>query len=239
MHELVEYRSMKQLFLPVPLHTSIPLLSASVASSKSVVAGPIRMIKGIVAEILVSMANIQMIPNIFDNSIFIWTVQDLALSLSSCVYQCLCDSDASSMPEAEVATGMQGFIMNYFPDGVKRKLNQSESEKKAEILSSPKSWLVVSNLTKILGREQDVEAPKLKVLPFESLAAVYSSLLMNAFVFYDCFNLLCILSKSWNNEMWNRLFGGGSSTEYRYKSSNKIQLDENTKKNENPSQVRT
>ena len=143
------------------------------------------------------------------------------------------------MPEAEVATGMQGFIMNYFPDGVKRKLNQSESEKKAEILSSPKSWLVVSNLTKILGREQDVEAPKLKVLPFESLAAVYSSLLMNAFVFYDCFNLLCILSKSWNNEMWNRLFGGGSSTEYRYKSSNKIQLDENTKKNENPSQVRT
>ena len=109
MHELVEDRSMKQLFMPVPLHTSIPLLSASVASSKNVIAGPIRMIKSIVSEILVSMANIQFIPNIFDNSITIWTVQDLALSLSSCVYQCLCDSDTFSLPEIEVVTGMQGF----------------------------------------------------------------------------------------------------------------------------------
>ncbi len=39
MQELVEDRSMKQLLLPVPVPTTIPLLSASIATSKNVVAG--------------------------------------------------------------------------------------------------------------------------------------------------------------------------------------------------------
>jgi hypothetical protein len=51
MQELIEDRSMKQLFLPVPVPTTIPLLSASVASSKNIIAGPIQIIKGIVTEV--------------------------------------------------------------------------------------------------------------------------------------------------------------------------------------------
>lgn len=111
MQELIEDRSMKQLFTSVPVPTTIPLLSASVASSKNVIAGPIQLIKSIVTEILYSVSNIQNsnVPTIFDNSIVILTVKDLSVSLSSCVYQCLCDSDAFTVPEDNVVTGMQGF----------------------------------------------------------------------------------------------------------------------------------
>jgi hypothetical protein len=88
---------------------------------------------------------------------------------------------------------------------------------KLQVRSSPKSWPGVSNLSKLLEREQDIEAPKLKVLLFESLLAVYSSLFLNAFVFYDCTTLCRLMSKQWDCQMWNSLFGGGGITEYRYK----------------------
>jgi uncharacterized protein (DUF486 family) len=93
----------------------------------------------------------------------------------------------------------------------------SSSETKLQVRSSPKTWPGVSQLTKLLEREQDIEAPKLKVLLFESLLAVYSSLFLNAFVFYDCATLCRLMDKKWDCQMWNSLFGGGGVTEYRYK----------------------
>lgn len=229
MQELIEDRSMKQLFQSVPMPTTIPLLSASIASSKNVIAGPIQMIKSIVTEILCSVSSIQnyCAPSIFNNSIKILTIKDLSLSLSSCVYQCLCDSDSFTEPENQVVTGMQGFSRNilykstHLMSGMKKKTNNLDTDnsekKKLEVRSSPKSWPGVSNLTKLLEREQDIEAPKLKILLFESLLSVYSSLFLNAFVFYDCSTLLRLVSKEWNDQMWNKLFGGGGLTEHKYK----------------------
>jgi hypothetical protein len=72
-------------------------------------------------------------------------------------------------------------------------------------------------LSKLLEREQDIEAPKLKILLFESLVAVYCSVLINALVFYDCSTLWRLLPKEWNDRMWNILFGGGCLTEYKYR----------------------
>jgi hypothetical protein len=114
MQELIEDRSMRQLYQSAPAPTTIPLLSASVASSKSVIAGPIHMIKSIVTEILCPVAaiNNSCSPTIFNNSISILTIKDLSVSLSSCVYQCLCDSDAFPQPQSHVVTGMQGFSRN-------------------------------------------------------------------------------------------------------------------------------
>jgi hypothetical protein len=106
MQELIEDRSMKQLFQSAPVPTTIPLLSASVASHKGVVAGPIHMIKSIVTEILCSVSALQnqCQPSIFNDSITILTCKDLSLSLSSCVYQCLCDSDAFPQPHHQVSS---------------------------------------------------------------------------------------------------------------------------------------
>ncbi len=86
-------------------------------------------------------------------------------------------------------------------------------------------------MNKLLEREQDTEAPKLKIILFESLVAVYSSLLLHAFVFYDSTCLWRLLSKEWNENMWNRLFGGGCLTEYRYKTSTShVSLDDENAK---------
>ena len=81
MQELIEDRSMKQLLLPVPVSTTIPLLSACVAGSKNLIAGPKRIIKSIVTEILRSISSIQQMPTTFDNSVIILTVKDQSLSL--------------------------------------------------------------------------------------------------------------------------------------------------------------
>ena len=118
----------------------------------------------------------------------------------------------------------------YLMSGMKKK-TQSELKivqndaKTVAVQTSPKNWPGVSNLTKLLDREQDIEAPKLKILLFESLLSVYNSLFLNAFVFYDCSILHRLLSKQWDNQMWNSLFGGGCLIEYKYKApKNTIQL---------------
>lgn len=86
-----------------------------------------------------------------------------------------------------------------------------------KVTTNPKNWPGISNLSKLLEREQDTEAPKLKILLFESLVAVYCSLLINAMVFYDCSTLWRLLGKPWDESMWNKLFGGGCQIESRYK----------------------
>jgi hypothetical protein len=101
-----------------------------------------------------------------------------------------------------------------------------------KVFTSPKNWPGISTLNKLLERDQDNEAPKLKILLFESLVAVYTSLLINAFVFYDCSTIWRLLSKQWNEQMWNKLFGGGCQVEYKYRttsSSIPSMDDENTK----------
>ena len=107
--------------------------------------------------------------------------------------------------------------------GMRKRNSDSDSNftrtehKRLEVKSSPRQWPGVSNLTKLLEREKDIEAPKLKIVLFESLISVYSSLFLNAFVFYDCLILNRLLSKQWDCQMWNSLFGGGGLIEYKYK----------------------
>ena len=110
MQELTEDRGMKQLLSPLPLPTTIPLLTAIVVSSKTVVAGPIMLINSLIRDILLTINDFSVnVPTIFDNAIAISTIKELSVSLSACIYQCLCDSDAFSVPKNSVVTGMQGF----------------------------------------------------------------------------------------------------------------------------------
>ena len=101
-------------------------------------------------------------------------------------------------------------------------LNPRKNTTSLQVFSNARNWPGISNLNKLLERDQDAEAPKLKILLFESLVAVYASLILNAFVFYDCSTLWRLLSKQWNEQMWNRLFGGGCQIEYKYKTPSNI-----------------
>lgn len=250
MQELVEDRSttMKQLYEPVPLQTTttIPLLAASIASSKNILAGPIQMLKSLSIDILSSLSSIHKIPNIFDYPIMISTIKEVSVSLSSCIYQCLCDSDSvaftcfdeqqqeplaadASSYLKTIGVGMQELSRNILYKStylLKKDESKNRSLKKnsisgknvSKIDSQPRNWPGISNLAKLLERStEDQEVPKLKILLYESLVSVYSSLLLNAFVFYDCSNLYRLLSKQWNDQMWNKLFGGASHIEYKYK----------------------
>jgi hypothetical protein len=157
MQELVEDRSMKQLLLPVPVPTTIPLLSASIASSKNIVAGPIRMLKSMVNDILSTIVDIHVIPTIFNYSVIISTLKELSVSLSSCIYQCLCDSDALSISENDVVvTGMQGFSRNILykstclMTGLKRnksfKGTNNQTSSCETVHTSPKNWPGINKL---------------------------------------------------------------------------------------------
>jgi hypothetical protein len=144
MQELVEDRSMKQLLSPVPISTTIPLLSASIASSKNVVAGPIRMLKSMVNDILSTIGGIHSIPSIINHSVIISTLKELSVSLSSCIYQCLCDSDVFTVSDNDVGTGMQGFSRNilykstYLMSGLKK--NKPYQTQHHKVHTSPKNW---------------------------------------------------------------------------------------------------
>ena len=107
---------------------------------------------------------------------------------------------------------------SYLMSGVRNRTGGSVqfSQKPNRITTSPKNWPGISSLNKLLEREQDTEAPKLKVLLLESLVSVYCSLLINAMVFYDCSTLWRLLAKPWDETMWNRLFGGGCHSECRF-----------------------
>jgi DmX-like protein len=109
MQELAEDRSIKQLLLPVPISTSIPLFAASVASSKNIIAGPIQMLKSLISDILSTLSDISSLPTIFDSYLIISTIKELSISLSSCIYQCLFDSESFNVNEIDVDARMQGF----------------------------------------------------------------------------------------------------------------------------------
>lgn len=248
MQELVEDRStaMRQLCETVPLQTTttIPLLAASIASSKNILAGPIQMLKRLSFDVLSSVASIVRVPNIFDYPILISTLKEVSVSLSSCIYQCLCDYDSEICDESPetLDQNSSSSIVEFNPTELSRNIlykttylmKKDELKKNLrnrpinldnnpyKINSQPRNWPGLAHLNKILERSiEDQEVPKLKVLLYESLVAVYSSLLLNAFVFYDCSNLYRLISKEWNETMWNKLFGGACQLEYKYKYSAK------------------
>ena len=255
MQELIEDRSstVKQLCEPMPINTAttIPLLSASIASSNNMLAGPIRILRRLSTDLLSTISSINVFPTIFDFPITITTVKDISVSLSACIYQCLCDSDnilyeinqdkrqtENSTPNnfgIEIQKLSRNILYRSIniieEDTNTKKTNDQKNNQNAKIMikSEPKNWPGISNLNKLLDRNiEDHEFPSLKILLFESLVAVYVSLLLNALVFYDCSNLCRILSKEWKDEMWNKLFGGAATFEYKYKfSSNSISLGKN------------
>lgn len=250
--ELVEDRSssVKQLCEPMPLNstTTIPLLSASIASSKNMLAGPIQMVRRLSTDLLSTISSINVFPTIFDFPLTITTIKEISVSLSSCIYQCLCDSDnivysknnnkneqtddsynnKNNIGIHEISRNILYRSVSLIKDDSNEKIKEQKKHSCAGIAiqSHPKIWPGISNLNKLLDRNnEDHEFPKLKILLFESLVAVYASLLLNALVFYDCSNLYRILSKEWKEKMWNKLFGGAATIEIKYKfSPNSISL---------------
>ena len=97
LQELQQEQSPHQLLSPLPLPTSLPLLSACIAQQKTVVVDPVHGLQTLTRDMLHTLSTHRALPvpgTAHYATIFL--LRDLAVALSSSVHQSLCDSEASS-----------------------------------------------------------------------------------------------------------------------------------------------
>ncbi|XP_018562526.1 dmX-like protein 2 isoform X2 [Anoplophora glabripennis] len=198
LQELQQEKTHQQLLSPLPFPTSLPLLAATVASSKTVVADPIRYLQCLTHDMLQTMVEMTQ-PNTSQTQLIV--LRDLAIALSACIYQSLCDSDtfknAIQDPQEIGATHLVGR---------KRRISINEGQ---NIITLPPKWPGVTSLRSLLAREKDEDSPRLTVLLCESFTAVYLALLLYGLVTCDCVILYHVTAHTFNQEVWGLLFGGG------------------------------
>ncbi|KAH9413091.1 DmX-like protein 1 [Dermatophagoides pteronyssinus] len=258
LQELQQDRSpQQQLLSPLPLPTTLPLLTASVASQKTVVADPIRHLQSMAHDILQTLTEINTIVHIRNNTnhfsfpdflslppfmvsgtaasllstqdsqisqqnfigtlyTLIHILRDLGISLSSCVYQSLCDCDSVSQgspinaPASSV--NKKSFLSRYKDKDLAAKdsTGNTNSEDKSGPTTSPAKWPGVQALQALIVREKDEDLPKLHTLLCEGFVAVYLSQLIYALTICDSNILYRLLGVKFSEKSWGDLFGGGA-----------------------------
>lgn len=110
LQELQQEKPQQQLLSPLPFPTTLPLLSASVASAKTVIADPIRQLQSVTQDILHTIIEFRTPPTFTHSLNKVFVLRNLSAALSSCLYQSLCDSDnfVVSMSDS-LDIGMEGF----------------------------------------------------------------------------------------------------------------------------------
>lgn len=95
LQELQQEKTQQQLLSPLPFPTTLPLLSASVACNKTVVADPVRHLQSLEHDMLQTIVELRNPPMPHKNTHYceVFILRDLAVALSACIYQSLCDSD--------------------------------------------------------------------------------------------------------------------------------------------------
>ncbi|XP_053221704.1 dmX-like protein 2 isoform X5 [Podarcis raffonei] len=207
LQESQQETTVKQLQSPLPLPTTLPLLSASIASTKTVIANPVLYLNNHIHDILHTIVQMKTPPHPNVEDVKVHTLYSLAASLSASIYQALCDSHSySSQTETNQFTGMvyQGLLLSD-----RRRLRTESIEEHATPNSLPAQWPGVSSLINLLNTAQDEDQPKLNVLLCEAVVAVYLSLLIHALATNACNELFRLAAHPLNNRMWAAVFGGG------------------------------
>lgn len=102
LQELQQEKTQQQLLSPLPFPTTLPLLSACVACNKTVIADPIRHLQSQAHDMLQTMAEFRTPPLPSRTMLAeVLILRDLAIALSACIYQSLCDSDSFSVKQQQ------------------------------------------------------------------------------------------------------------------------------------------
>ncbi|XP_078097475.1 dmX-like protein 2 isoform X3 [Mustelus asterias] len=209
LQESQQETTVKQLQSPLPLPTTLPLLSASIASTKTVIANPVMHLSNHIHDVLYTVVQMGFppLPDLKNEKVFI--LHTLAASLSACIYQSLCDSHSYSQTATNLFTGMvyQGLLL-----GERRRLRTESIEEHVTPNSSPSHWPGVSSLINLLGTAQEEDQPKLNVLLCEAVIGVYLSLLIHGLATQDSKELFRLVAHPLNNRTWAAVFGGGAKT---------------------------
>lgn len=215
LQELQQEKTQQQLLSPLPFPTTLPLLSASVACNKTVVADPVRHLQSLAHDMLQTLVELRNppMPNRNTHYCEVFIMRDLAVALSACIYQSLCDSDTFVMkhhqPEsfptvAEVETSSGGHLV-----ASNRYHRRYSTDDGVCITTSPAKWPGVTNLRALLAREKDEDTPKLNILLCEAFVATYMSLFIYALSSCDSHILYRLVGQHFDNNTWSCLFGGG------------------------------
>ncbi|KAF2367901.1 RAVE complex protein Rav1 C-terminal [Trinorchestia longiramus] len=181
------------LLSPLPCPTTLPLLSAVVASNKTVVADPVKQLQNLGEDLLATVVSIHGVgrqvgtPHLLGK---VAVLRDLAIALSSLIHQALSDSEPSRGGGLRTSSGA--------------------AEDPLEVTTQPGKWPGVTSLLGLMTREKDEETPKLSLLLCESLVGVYLCLLVYGLVTCDAAILYRLVSRTFSNKEWALLFGGGA-----------------------------
>nr|CAH7714409.1 unnamed protein product [Callosobruchus chinensis] len=193
LQELQQEKTHQQLLSPLPFPTSLPLLAASVASSKTVVADPIRYLQCLTHDMLQTMVEMSQ-PMTTQSQLLV--IRDLAIALSACIYQSLCDSDTfkNTLQDA-LEIGAMHLL------GRRRRVSVNEG---ITISTLPPKWPGVTSLRALLAREKDEDTPRLTVILCEAFTAVYMALLLYGLVSHDPVILYHVTAHNFDPDVWGK-----------------------------------
>ena len=231
LQELQQEQTQNQLLSPLPFPTTLPLMSACIAQQKTVVIDPVHYLLSFSHDMLFQISNHKPLPapgTAKYSSILL--IRDLAIALSSCVYQSLCDSDNISKSklseELKKTPGMDaiGRLSTVMHDSYLMyhmgNRRSSVLEDVGKVFTEPSKWPGVTSLRALLDRDKDDDAPNLCVLLCETYVAVYLSLLLYSLSICDCHMLFRLVSQSSSRNVWTQLFGGGTKKQVKVDVSN-------------------
>lgn len=219
LQELQQEKTQQQLLSPLPFPTTLPLLSASVACNKTVVADPVRHLQAQAHDMLQTIVELRS-PPMPSRTHFseVFVLRDLAVALSACIYQSLCDSDTFSVKQQTdnfQSFGLESLARlsvvcpsSHLIAGHTRRRRYS-SDEPLQVTTHPCKWPGVTNLRALLAREKDEDTPRLSILLCEAFVATYMSLIVYALATCDSLILYRLAGQKFTNQTWAMLFGGG------------------------------
>ncbi|XP_055376112.1 dmX-like protein 2 [Condylostylus longicornis] len=219
LQELQQEKTQQQLLSPLPFPTTLPLLSACIAGNKTVVSDPIKYLQVNTQDMLQAVTTLNINRKTEKENIQIFILRDLAVALSSCIYQSLCDSENFIINQCSIGNtpqipGMENIAkLNYSYNCshlIMNKRKNKSLEEKLPITTLPTNWPGVTNLRALLTREKDEDAPRLNILLLEAFLATYTSLLVYGLETCDSHILFRLAGQIFSKETWGRLFGGGA-----------------------------
>ncbi len=160
----------------------------------------------------------------------IFVYRDLSISLSSCMFQALCDSETMSktkigealmhgpgletMGRLSLVANDSSYLM-YTPTGRRRSSALGGGDQPAVVHTEPCKWPGVTSLRALLDRDKDDDAPNLTVLLSETYASVYLSLLLYGLSTCDSRLLFRLARQTGSKSAWSSLFGGGAKRQLK------------------------
>jgi DmX-like protein len=223
LQELQQEKTQQQLLSPLPFPTTLPLLSACVAGNKTVIADPVRYLQQQTHDMLQTVITLRGPPiGINDpHTSDVFILRDLAVALSACIYQSLCDSDTFSVKQSSSnechSPGMETIAKlnascqstHLMANAAAHRRRKYSTDEPVSVSTPPAKWPGVTNLRALLAREKDEDTPRLNVLLCEAFVASFISLLVYALSTCDCHILYRLVGQRFTDSSWALLYGGG------------------------------